>query len=51
MERIADLEEQLQRTRAETSLLETTDKIYRRYLNALALVEAARNLSTWAGHH
>ena len=41
MERIADLEEQLQRTRAETSLLESTDKVYRRYLSALALVEAA----------
>jgi len=41
MERIADLEQQLQRTRTETSLLETADKAYRRYLNAVAQREAA----------
>jgi hypothetical protein len=41
MERIADLEKQLQRTRTETSLLETADKAYRRYLNAVAQREAA----------
>jgi energy-coupling factor transporter ATP-binding protein EcfA2 len=41
MERIADLENQLQRTKTETSLLETADKAYQRYLAAVAQREAA----------
>jgi len=41
MERIADLENQLQRTKTETSLLETADKAYQRYLVAVAQREAA----------
>jgi hypothetical protein len=41
MERIADLENQLQRTKTETALLETADKAYQRYLAAVAQREAA----------
>jgi hypothetical protein len=41
MERIADLEKQLRNIRAETSHLEETDKVYRRYLNLVTQVEAA----------
>ncbi|MFE9045729.1 SbcC/MukB-like Walker B domain-containing protein [Streptomyces sp. NPDC007818] len=41
MERIAELEDKLQRTRQETKLLETTDRSYRRYLRTLAQTEAA----------
>ena len=41
MERIADLENQLQRTRTETSLLDSADKAYQRYLAAVAQREAA----------
>jgi hypothetical protein len=41
MERIADLENQLQQTRAEASLLDSTDKLYRRYLTGVAQVQAA----------
>jgi len=41
MERIADLENQLQRTKTETSLLETADKAYQRYLAAVAQREAS----------
>ena len=41
MERIADLENQLQRTKTETSLLGTADKAYQRYLAAVAQREAA----------
>lgn len=41
MERIADLEKQLQATRAEAAVLDTTDKVYRRYLTSVAQLEAA----------
>ncbi len=41
MERIADLEKQLQSTRAEAAVLDTTDKVYRRYLTSIAQLEAA----------
>jgi ABC-type dipeptide/oligopeptide/nickel transport system ATPase component len=41
MERIADLENQLQRAKTETSLLETADKAYQRYLATVAQREAA----------
>ncbi len=41
MERIADLEKQLQDTKAETSLLEAADKAYQRYLAIVAQSEAA----------
>lgn len=48
MERIAELERQLQRTHEEASLLEETDKLYGRYVIAVARIEAAQ-LS--AAHH
>ncbi|MFF5985924.1 SbcC/MukB-like Walker B domain-containing protein [Prauserella flavalba] len=41
MERIAELEAQLQRNREETKLLEGTDKLYRRYVGTVTQVEAA----------
>lgn len=41
MERIADLESQLQRNRDEAKLLEGTDKLYRRYVTIVAQAEAA----------
>ena len=41
MERIADLEKQLQSTRAEAAVLDTTEKVYRRYLTSIAQLEAA----------
>ncbi|EIV92598.1 SbcC/MukB-like Walker B domain-containing protein [Frankia sp. QA3] len=41
MERISDLEEQLQRTLEETRLLARTDEFYRRYVNAVTAAEAA----------
>ncbi|MFD7431194.1 SbcC/MukB-like Walker B domain-containing protein [Streptomyces sp. NPDC059818] len=41
MERIAELEGKLERTRKEATLLEATDRNYRRYLKALAQTEAA----------
>lgn len=41
MERIAELEGKLQRTRQEARLLESTDRSYRRYLRTVAQAEAA----------
>ncbi|MFF7889375.1 SbcC/MukB-like Walker B domain-containing protein [Streptomyces sp. NPDC020794] len=41
MERIAELESKLQRTRQEAKLLEGTDRNYHRYLRTVAQVEAA----------
>lgn len=41
MERIAELETQLQHNRDEAKLLEGTDKLYRRYVGTVAQVEAA----------
>ncbi|MFE7927508.1 SbcC/MukB-like Walker B domain-containing protein [Streptomyces sp. NPDC057456] len=41
MERIAELESKLQRTRQEAKLLENTDRNYHRYLRTVAQVEAA----------
>ncbi|MFJ7593025.1 SbcC/MukB-like Walker B domain-containing protein [Streptomyces sp. NPDC097617] len=42
MERIAELEGKLERTRKEATLLQATDRNYRRYLKTLAQTEAAR---------
>ncbi|MDT0382128.1 SbcC/MukB-like Walker B domain-containing protein [Streptomyces sp. DSM 42041] len=41
MERIAELETQLQRTREEAKLLQSTDRAYRRYLTTVAQTQAA----------
>ncbi|MEH0407383.1 SbcC/MukB-like Walker B domain-containing protein [[Kitasatospora] papulosa] len=41
MERIAELESKLQRTRQEAKLLESTDRNYHRYLRTVAQTEAA----------
>ncbi|MFE7439340.1 SbcC/MukB-like Walker B domain-containing protein [Streptomyces chartreusis] len=41
MERIAELESKLQRTRQEAKLLESTDRNYHRYLRTVAQAEAA----------
>ncbi|WP_031029866.1 hypothetical protein [Streptomyces albus] len=41
MERIAELETQLQRTRDEAKLLQSTDRAYRRYLTTVAQTQAA----------
>ncbi|QIK04714.1 hypothetical protein G7Z12_37685 [Streptomyces sp. ID38640] len=41
MERIAELERKLERTRAEATLLKGTDRTYRRYLRTVAQAEAA----------
>ncbi|MEU1377405.1 SbcC/MukB-like Walker B domain-containing protein [Streptomyces triculaminicus] len=49
MERISELEDQLERARAEEKLLQGADKAYRRYVEAVAVVEAAALIAANTG--
>ncbi|MFJ2901943.1 SbcC/MukB-like Walker B domain-containing protein [Streptomyces sp. NPDC087212] len=49
MERISELEDQLERARAEEKLLQGAERAYRRYVEAVAVVEAASLIAANTG--